>query len=155
MNSKDKSIYIGILVILAIVISFFIGFSVFNNTHTDTLNEIEKYDSVKLDFTMWESDDHYNYDVLDTLIDEVLWLDVIPITENKTTGLILGIYNSLIGKEINYRSGIFWLDRCIDEDRDGVDDLTKEHALTYGNPADLYFNTSLMVQFTVLDIEKK
>ena len=37
---------------------------------------------------------------------------------------------------------------------DGIDDITGDIALTYGNFSDLYFNTSLMIQFKVLGIQK-
>jgi len=46
------------------------------------------------------------------------------------------------------------LDKCIDEDRNGIDDITNTTALTYGNSTDQYYNACLMIKFKVLDIEK-
>ena len=79
---------------------------------------------------------------------------MVPITENDTTGLILGLYDNLLGKGMSFESGLLWLDKCIDQDRNGIDDLTGNIALTYGNSSDLYFNTSLMIEFKVLGIQK-
>ena len=79
---------------------------------------------------------------------------MIPITENYSTGLILGIYNNLHGNGIFFESGLIWLNRCVDQDRNGIDDLTGDMALTYGNSSDLYFNTSLIIEFKVLGIQK-
>ena len=47
-----------------------------------------------------------------------------------------------------------WLNKCIDQDRNGIDDNTGQPALTYGNSSDMYFNTCLMLQFKVLDVQK-
>ena len=113
-----------------------------------------KYDSVKIDYTVWESDEAENYDVLEPVADLVLWVTMIPITENDSTGLMLGLYNNLLGKKINFNSGLVWLNKCIDQNRDGVDDNTGQPALTYGNSTDQYFNTCLMIKFKILDIEK-
>ena len=67
---------------------------------------------------------------------------------------MLGLYNNLLGKGLNYDSGLIWLNKCVDQDRNGIDDNTDQPALTYGNSSDMYFNTCLMIQFRVLDIQK-
>ena len=115
---------------------------------------IQKYDSVKIQYAAWESDERKNYNVLDPLYDDTIWVTMVPITENDTTGLILGLYDNLLGKGISFESGLLWLDKCIDQDRNGIDDLTGAVALSYGNSSDLYFNTSLMIEFKVLGIQK-
>ena len=115
---------------------------------------INKYDSVEIDYTVWESDEAQTYDLLTPVFDATVWVNMIPITENDTTGLTLGLYNNLLGKGKFYESGLTWLNRCIDQNRDGIDDNTGQMALTYGNSTDQYFNTSLMIQFTILDILK-
>ncbi len=117
-------------------------------------SKVQKYDSVKIDYTAWESDENENYNELNPLLDTTLWVTMVPITENDTTGLILGLYNTLIGKKLFFKSDLTWLNRCIDQNRDGIDDITGAVALTYGNFMDLYFNTCLMIQLKVLGIQK-
>ena len=86
---------------------------------------------------MYESDYTKSFDPLSPLIDEVIVITVIPITEDKFNGLILGLYNNLVGKEIFYENDFIWLDKCIDQNRDGVDDINADKAaLTYGNSTD-------------------
>ena len=115
---------------------------------------IQKYDSVKIDYQVWESDEDENYNVLNPILDTTLWITMISITDNYSTGLILGLYNNLLGKELFFESGLLWLNKCIDQDRNGSDDITGNIALTYGNSSDLYFNTPLMIEFKVLGIQK-
>jgi len=116
--------------------------------------KVRKYDNVQIEYTMWESDERMLYSYSDPIFNETLWVRMIPITKNQTDGLILGLYNNLLGKELHYKSDIIWLDKSIDQDRDGIDDITNKPALTYGNSTDVYFNTPLMIQFKVLDIQK-
>jgi len=139
------------LPIAVIVIIIFVSTSLFFNI--PTVN-VEKYDSIKIDYTVWESDEDENYDELSPLIDVEIWVTMIPVTENDSTGLMLGLYNNLLGKSISFDSGLVWLDKCIDQNRDGIDDSTGQPALTYGNSTDQYFNTCLMMRFKILDIEK-
>jgi hypothetical protein len=115
---------------------------------------VSKYDIVEMDYTVWESDETKMYDPLNPVFDTIVWVTMIPITENGTTGLMLGLYNNLRGKEKYYNSDLIWLNRCIDQNRDGIDDNTGQPALTYGNSTDLYFDTCLMIQFTILNIQK-
>ena len=68
--------------------------------------------------------------------------------------MILGLFNNIIGKELFYESDFIWLDNCIDQNRDGIDDFTGEPALTYGNITDQYFNTCLMIKFKIISIQK-
>ncbi|MBA7541793.1 hypothetical protein ES705_34109 [subsurface metagenome] len=139
------------LPIAVIIIIIFVSISLFLNI--PTVN-VEKYDSVKIDYTVWESDEAENYDALSPVADLVLWVTMIPITENDSIGLMLGLYNNMLGKKINFNSGLVWLNKCIDQNRDGIDDSTGQPALTYGNSTDQYFNTCLMIRFKILDIEK-
>ncbi len=115
---------------------------------------IEKYDDVKIEYTVWVSNEDEDYNPLNPILDTTIWVIMIPITDNSTSGLILGLYNNLIKKELYFESELIWLNRCIDQNRDGIDDFTGNLALTYGNSSDLYFNTCLMIQFKVLDIQK-
>ena len=70
---------------------------------------VDKYDLVELDYVVWESDETEAYDTLNPLFDAVVWVTMIPNTENDTTGLILGLYNNLLGKAKFYESGLTWL----------------------------------------------
>ncbi len=112
---------------------------------------IKKYDLVTLDYQMWASDYTQDYDPLNPLIDETIVVRIIPITE-QNDGLILGLYSNLIGKAQYYESGLIWLEKCVDQNRDGIDDNTGEAALSYGNSTDQYFGMNLMIQFKILDI---
>ncbi|MBA7552004.1 hypothetical protein ES705_44555 [subsurface metagenome] len=119
------------------------GFILFENNISNTNEDIiEIYDLVTNDYQMWESDYVQGYDPFNPLIDETIVVRIIPITE-QDNGLILGlyIYNNLIGKVQYYESGFVWLDKYIDQNRDGLDDIiTDRAALTYGNSTDQFFN---------------
>ncbi len=147
---KTKRIIRVYTVIVLIIVLLFFG--VFSSNTSQTL--IEKYNLVTLDYQMWESDYVRGYDPLNPLIDETIVVRIIPITEDPYNGLILGLYNNLIGKELFYESSFIWLDRSIDQDRNGIDDNTGETAFSYGNSTDQYFNTCLMIKFKVLSIQR-
>ncbi|KKN63776.1 hypothetical protein LCGC14_0498150 [marine sediment metagenome] len=115
---------------------------------------IQKYDLVKIDYQIWESDASRNYNIFNPSFDDTIWITMVPITENSTLGLILGLYNNLLGKHEYYESDLIWLNKNIDQDRNGMDDFSGEPALSFGNSTDLYFNTCLMIKFEVLDIQK-
>jgi hypothetical protein len=151
--SKHKSDYlkaiIPIATVLVVIASIIIGFVIFSPS-----TGIQKYDTVEIDYTVWVSDENEQYDVFNPVLDAVLWVSMLPITENETAGIILGLYNNLLDKNKYHDSGLIWLNRCVDELRDGIDDNTGQPALSYGNSADLYFDTCLMIQFQVLNIER-
>lgn len=142
---------IVILICIAFLILFIVGAAFFTY---DIPKTVERYDTVKIDYTVWVSDSSRNYNTLNPLLDTILWVPVVPITENDTTGLVLGLYDNLLGKKEYYESDLIWLDKCIDENRDGIDDITNTTALTYGNSTDQYYNTCLMIKFKVLEIRK-
>ncbi|KKN18006.1 hypothetical protein LCGC14_0960100 [marine sediment metagenome] len=129
-------------------------FSFFFYNSSIQIPRVEKYDSVKIDYIGWESDEDENYNLLNPIIDITVWVLMVPITENGSTGLVMGLYNNLLNKQQFYDSGLVWLNKCIDQNRDGVDDNTGRPALTYGNSTDQYFNTSLIIQFRILNIQK-
>lgn len=141
-----------ILIISIVVIGVLLGFIV-SEIFSSSSKGIQKHDIVKIDYQMWESNKYREYDVLNPLFDDIIWITVIPITENSTSGLILGLYITLLGKKKFYESDFIWLDKCIDQDRNGIDDITGDIALSYGNSTDQYFNTYLMIKFKVLDIQ--
>ncbi len=146
-HKTKRTIKVSTVIVLIIGLIFL---GVFSSKTPQIL--IKKYDLVTLDYQMYESDYAKSFDPLNPLIDEVIVLTVIPITEEKNNGLILGLYNNLIGKKIFYESSYIWLERCIDQDRNGVDDLAGEPALSYGNSSDQYFNMCLMIKFKILDV---
>ncbi len=116
---------------------------------------VKKYDLVTIDYQIWESDYAQGYDPLNPLIDETIVITIIPITEDKNNGLILGLFNNIIGKKLFYESDLIWLDKCIDQNRDGVDDIGADKvALTYGNSTDQYFNMCLIIKLKILSIQK-
>ena len=142
------------ILILIITASVF-GIISFGNNTSSPINVVGRFDLVTVDYQMWESDYAQGYDPLNPLIDETIVIMIIPITEDKNDGLILGLFNNIIGKRLFYESDFIWLDKCIDQNRDGLDDtITDKAALTYGNSTDQYFNTCLMIKFKVLSIRK-
>jgi hypothetical protein len=136
----------GVIIIIFVILVFF-GLNI-------PSVKVGNKDDIKLDYTVWESDENKDYDVLHPILDIVFWIAVVPITDNETTGIILGLYENLLGNQVQFKSGLIWLNRCIDQNRDGIDDNTGQPALTYGNSTDQYFNTCLMIQFKILDINK-
>lgn len=144
-SKKNRNLILISVILVVIVIAIFAR---------PIPEKVRKYDNVQIHYAVWESDERMLYSYSDPIFNETLWVRMIPITKNQSVGLILGLYNNLLGKELYYKSDIIWLDKCIDQDRDGIDDFTNETALTYGNSSDPYFNTPLMIQFKVLDVQK-
>ncbi|GAH89579.1 unnamed protein product, partial [marine sediment metagenome] len=156
-KSRDTEVYRELLKRIVIIVSFIalITFgAVFGSMIFNSAFFVSKYDTVKIDYVVWESDQSHAYDALHPLFDDIVFLNITPITEASEDGLMLGLYNNLLGKGLNYDSGLIWLNKCVDQDRNGIDDNTGQLALTYGNSSDMYFNTCLMIQFRVLDIQK-
>jgi len=156
-KARDKEVYRESLKRIVVIVSFIalIAFGlVIGSMFFSTAFTVGKYDTVKLDYVVWESDQAQVYDILHPLFDDVVLLNVTPITENSEDGLILGLYNNLLGKGLNYDSGLVWLNKCVDQDQNGIDDNMGQPALTYGNSSDMYFDTCLMLQFKILDVQK-
>ena len=142
------------ILILIITASIF-GTIIFgSNFSSSTRTVVERNDLVTIDYQMWESDYAQSYDSLNPILDEILVITVIPLTEDPEKGIILGLYNNIIGKGVHYESSLIWLDKCIDQNRDGIDDFTGKPALTYGNITDQYFNTCLMIKFKIISIQR-
>ncbi|MFX1481035.1 MAG: hypothetical protein ACFFCI_23385 [Promethearchaeota archaeon] len=150
---RDRYHLKTVIPVIALIIISIIFFAVFS-IPDDKRYVVQRHDSVELNYTAWVSNKSREYDVINPIVDTILWVEMIPITENDTTGLMLGLYNNLLDKNLYYESDLIWLDRCIDENRDGIDDITNKTALTYGNSSDQYFNTPLIIKFKILDIEK-
>ena len=115
---------------------------------------VENNDLVKIKYSVWVSDKYKNYDKENPYFDGQVWVTVISVVDAFPNGLMLGLYNNLLGKVKGFESELIWLNKCVDENVDGVDDITGEPALTYGKSNDLYFGFYLMIKFKVLDIEK-
>ena len=141
-----------ILILITTVVVF--GFILFESNISDPNEQIvKKGDLVTIDYQMWESDYTESYDSLNPILDEILVVTMIPLAEDPEKGIILGLYNNIIGKGLYYESSLIWLDKCIDQDQDGIDDFTGKQALTYGNSTDQYFNTCLMIKFKIFTIQ--
>ena len=150
LNTKNKKrAAVSVFIILILIL----GLTLINLLRVQSI-VVQKYDLVKIDYQMWESDSRKNYNILNPLYDDIIWITMIPITENSTSGLILGLYDNLLESQKYYESDLIWLDKYIDQDRNGIDDFSGEPALSFGNSTDLYFNTHLMIKFEVLDIQK-
>ena len=146
---KTKKISITVSTVFFLVVGLiFLG--VILSRPTQVL--VEKYDLVTIDYKIWESNHTQNYNLFNTLIDETIVVKVIPITE-QDDGLILGLYKNLIGKPQFFKSDFIWLDKCVDQNHNGVDDITGNPALSYGNSSNQYFGMYLMIQFKILDIK--
>ena len=142
-------------IVFLIITASILGIIIFgSNFSSSTKIVVERYDLATIDYQMWESDYAKSYDSLNPILNEILVITVIPLTENPEKGIILGLYYNIIGKSVYYESNLIWLDKCIDQNRDGIDDFTGKPALTYGNITDQYFNTCLMIKFKIISIQK-
>ena len=140
-------------ILILIVTASVFGIILFGNNTSSPINVVGRFDLVTIDYQMWESDYAQGYDPLNPLLDETIVITIIPITEDKSNGLILGLFDNIISKRLFYESDFIWLDKCIDQNRDGVDDISADKAaLTYGNSTDQYFNMCLMIKFKILSI---
>ncbi len=119
---------------------------------------VEQYDTVKLDLSVWRSNEWHGYDEDNPDLNyQNTYFGVVPKNDSSLVssgGLILGIYNRLLGRQEGYDSGAYWIPRCRDHDNDGYDDTTGELALSYGNNLNAYYNTDLMVHFTLRELIK-
>lgn len=113
---------------------------------------VEKYDSVRIRYTMWKEDQYY------LLINQTLWVNMTMINDTcangENTGIILGLYNKLLGKEVYYESEKIYVGRCVDNDLDGYDDNSGEPALSFGKMNMQYYDTDLAIEFKILGLEK-
>lgn len=119
---------------------------------------IEPYDKVKLHYTVWKSNECKTYEFYKPILNSTIWVNVTAINdtnlENPKFGLILGLYNNLLEKELYQESDFIWLNRCIDQNYDGYDDFTNQPALTFGHYSNQYFNICLIIHFKILSIQK-
>ena len=113
---------------------------------------VEEYDRVKIRYTAWKGSDYY------PIINQTLWVNMTQINDTaadgENNGIILGLYNNLLCKELYYESDVIYLPACVDNDLDGYDDISGEPALSFGKSNMQYYNTDLKIKFKVLDIEK-
>jgi len=148
---KSISTAIGVSIVIAIIILVFFPFS-------PKPIYIEQYDEVDIHYTVWESNESKKYESYRPIHNSTIRVCVKAINDTTLkvpgSGLILGLYNNLLGKELYYESDYVWLNRCIDEDSNGYDDLTGQPALSQGKFSSPYFNTCLIIHFKVLSILK-
>lgn len=115
---------------------------------------IEDGDSAMIHYKLWIDDDQ------DGIIE---WVDVTPdqdstflptiLSGDSSGGLIPGFYNALLGMKVN-DTNQFYLEANVDEDQDGIDDITGKDVVSYTGTHDLA-NTKLLFWLKVLDITKK
>ena len=115
---------------------------------------IEKNDEAFLYYTVWASDQTNEINFTSPYFDDTFWIHVVSIVDGAPGGLILGLYNNLLGKEESYRSRIIKLNPCVDQNFDGIDDNTGEPALSYGLPSHVMFGKYIAIRFEVLSIKK-
>lgn len=115
---------------------------------------IEKFDEVQIYYLLWVSNQDQDFLLEDPFLEIIYNFEAVPCTENRERGVILGLYDNVLGKKVDYRSDFIWLKNCVDLNGDGIDDFTKERALSYGNESDALFNVCLMIKFTVLEVAK-
>ncbi len=150
----------AVITIIVLVISF-PYLQMFINDFSSLLSQdivVEQYDTVKLDLIIWRSNEWKGYDEDNPdLSYQNTYFGVVPKNDGSLEspgGLILGIYNRLLGKPEGYDSGVYWISRCRDHDNDGTDDYTGDPALSYGNNLSVYYNTDLMVRFKIRELVK-
>ena len=149
-SHTTRNVSIGALVGIAAI---FFAFIIFNSL----TQVIERNDRVRVEITIWGSDQYRSIDVGNPLEpNSVLYIDVIPRNDTSDgSGTILGLYNNLVGRQVGYQSGRIWLNKCVDVNLDGYDDDYGHQALSYGRPTDLYFGQCLYVQFKVVGLDKQ
>ena len=82
-----------------------------SNASNPNESTAERYDLITIDYQIRESDHAKNFDPLNPILDEVLVSTMIPLTEDPEKGLILGVYNNVIGKTLYHESDLIWLDK--------------------------------------------
>lgn len=115
---------------------------------------VEKFDEVQIYYLLWVSNQDQDFILEDPILEIIYNFDAVPCTENRERGVILGLYDNVLGKKVDYRSGFIWLKNCVDLNGDGIDDFTKERALSYGNESDALYNVCITIKFNVLEIVK-
>jgi len=118
---------------------------------------VEKNDIIELDYRIWTYEnfqiDPYN----SSLIFEEKYNATLKVysryEENATDGLILEFYNKILGESVG-ASETFNIGATVDIDKDGIDDTTEGDALGYGFPEDQLFNTSIVIYYKILAIQK-
>ncbi len=156
-----KTATMGIITVVVLVIGmpylqkFFTDFP---SLFRPNIVVVEQYDTVKLDLSVWRSNEWHGYDEDNPDLNyQNTYFGVVPKNDSSLVssgGLILGIYNQLLGRQEGYDSGVYWIPRCQDHNNDGYNDNTEEPALSYGNNLSTYYNTDLMARFTIRELVK-
>ena len=158
MKTAERHILVLVVVfvaVIAVVVIVILNLDAFNpNIGDDVI--IEDGDSAMIHYKLWIAESEGN----DVDID---WVDVTPDQENtflptitkgdSSGGLIPGFYNALLGMKEN-ETNRFFLDANIDDNGDGIDDITGKDVVSYTGSHDLA-NTRLLFWLEVLDIVKK
>ena len=119
-----------------------------NLGHGDNLY-IEDGDTAKIHYKLWIDDDKDGFIDID---EDPYQEDTLDFTITKG-GLINGFYYECLDLEIGEISK-FLIDPNVDEDGDGIDDITDEEVLGYGAPGHALFNTTIYYWIQVVNITK-
>jgi len=137
------------------LIVYFVGNSFYSNsTSQEHPIVIGNGDDIKFHYTLWYSEKKSSYDMDNPYFDDTIWLTVISIVDDHEHGIMLGLYNNLLGKEKFFESESIEFRPCVDENLDGIDDNTERSALSYGQSTDYLFGKYILIKFTIYNIIK-
>ncbi len=138
------AIFVGIVLIIIVV---------FFNVYNPSVERIEQYDKVKLDYKIYTSDQYNNHE--DPEIKKTnTWVNACSrYDDDCEKGLIEGFYQELLGKKEG-DVGEKPLDACVDKDKDGEDDSSGEEALSYGFPDDKLYDEDIVIWYKIIQINK-
>jgi len=124
---------------------------------TESGVRVSKYDNVRLDYRIYTYTDYENHK--NPTIEEInVWVNACSRYDEacEGEGLIKGFYNNLLGMREGGIFGPKLLEKCIDPDWDGYNDLYNDEreALSFGNESDLLYRTDIIIWFKVHEINK-
>ena len=138
--------------VIAVVVVVILNLDALNPTDDDDVI-IEDGDSASIHYKLWIDNDQ------DGIIE---WVDVTPDQENtilptillgdSSGGLLPGFYYALLGMKVN-ETNQFYLEANVDEDDDGIDDITGKDVVSYTSGVNA--NKKLLFWIKILDITKK
>ncbi len=118
---------------------------------------VEKNDVIELDYRIWIYENFQIDPFNSSLIFEEKYNATLKVYSryevNTKDGLILEFYNKILGESVG-ASETFNIGATVDIDKDGIDDTTGGDALGYGFPEDQLFNTSIVIYYKILAIQK-
>ncbi len=149
LKSSRKTTY-GIIAGVTVMIALCICIVITTPVASPPL--VKEGDRVKIQYTVWTSSSSKS-----PSMNKTIWVDVVERHNDsgEIKGLILGLYEELVGNTVGYDSDKVPLDSCEDRDLDGKDDHTGEEALSYGLPSDEFFGITIQFHVKILDVQKQ